>query len=187
MPSFTTALLLVGLWASAFARRDGPVNGPRREHQPPAATKAAPPSAFRYRKVRTLDLTGANPRDSIVLTATGARADSLAVSMTFYVGGRVAHRERWPGADELYEEDLTKHTSATLVTFMTRRLDDILARVKRQPIDAELVQQMGDAALLGRIRPRPTHQIVLSYSFESSTFLVWHAARKQLVVFMECC
>ena len=140
-----------------------------------------------YRSSRTLDITAANPRDSIVLTAVGRRADSLAITMTFYVDGVAKHRQRWTSEDELSEVDSLRKSPVKLATFLRTRLDDILKQVKREPINREQVQHMGDAAVLRRIVPRPTQQIVLSFAFETSTFLVWDATRRRLVVFMECC
>ncbi len=140
-----------------------------------------------YRESRLLDITGANPRDSIVLSALGRRADSLAITMTFYVGGVVTHRQRWTSEDELYDADSLRTSPARVTAFMRHRLDDILAMVKREAINREQVRHMGDGAVLRRIVPRPTHQVVLSFAFETSTFLVWDPARRRLVVFMECC
>ncbi|MEQ1690582.1 MAG: hypothetical protein ABMA00_04815 [Gemmatimonas sp.] len=140
-----------------------------------------------YRKSRALEITGANPRDSVVLTALGKRADSLSISMAFYVGGVVKHRQRWPSEDELYDNDELKKSPAKLNAFMRRRLDDILTMVKRDTIDRELVKHMGDEAMLRRIAPRPTHQVMFSFAFETSTFLVWDPVRRRLRVFMECC
>lgn len=140
-----------------------------------------------YRRSRAIDLTGSNARDSIVLVATGKRADSLTISMTFYVGGAVAHRQRWTSDDELSDVDSLRSSPAKLATFMRRRLDTILSLVKREPINREQVKHMGDAALLKKIVPAPTHQIALSFGFENSLYFVWDAAKRQLVLFMECC
>ena len=150
-------------------------------------TRPQPAGAEWYRRSRTLDITAANPRDSIVLTAVGRRADSLAISMAFYVDGVVKHRQRWTSEDELSEVDSLRASSEKLAAFMRTRLDDILTLVKREPINREQVRHMGDAAVLRRIVPRPTRQIVLSFAFETSTFLAWDPVRRRLVVFMECC
>lgn len=140
-----------------------------------------------YRRSRTLDITGADPRDSVVLSATGPRADRLAIEMTFFVGGAVAYRQRWTSDDELSDAESLRASPARLATFMRSRLDTVLTLVKRERINREQVAHMGDAAMLRRITPRPTHQIVLSFAFETSVFLVWDPARRKLSVFMECC
>jgi hypothetical protein len=152
-----------------------------------SSTAQAPVTTMWYRKSRTLEITGANPRDSIVLTALGKRADSLAISMTFYVGGIAKHRQRWTSEDELYENEELKKSPAKLNAFMRTRLDDILKMVTRDTINHEQVKHMGDEALLRRIVPRPTHHVMFSFAFETSTFLVWDPARRRLIVYMECC
>lgn len=151
--------------------------------QPPVA----PPSAAWYRRSRALDVTGANPKDSIVLTATGKRADSLSIMMTLFVGGAVIHRERWTSEDELYDTEALRGTPDQLERLMRTRLDTALALVQRQPINREQVKHMGDEAALRKIVPRPTHQIMLSFGFENSLFMAWDPARRKLVTFMECC
>jgi hypothetical protein len=151
--------------------------------QPPASST---PATW-YRGSRRVDLTGANARDSVVLVATGTRADSLAITMTLFVSGAVAHVERWTSADELSDVPPTRQVSASTTRFMRARLDTILTLVKRQPINREQVANMGDVALLRQIAPRPTHQIMVSYGFENSLFLVWDPRRRQMRVFMECC
>jgi len=151
-----------------------------------AQVASSPPSAF-YRRSRTFDLTGSNPRDSVVLVATGKRADSLAIVMTFHVGGVVVHRQRWTSEDELYDVDSLEGNPAKLAAFMRPRLDEVLASVKRQLIDPELVKHMGDEAVLRAIKPRPTHHIMYSFAFETSTFLAWDPVKRKMVVFMECC
>ncbi|MBL0170374.1 MAG: hypothetical protein IPP90_06500 [Gemmatimonadaceae bacterium] len=150
---------------------------------PPAQPTAAP----WYRRSRSMELTGGNPRDSVVLTATGKRPDSLAIAMTFYVAGAVAHRQRWTSEDELYDVDSLRASPTKLAAFMRSRLDSVLTSVKREPINGELVANMGDEAVLRKIVPRPTRQIMFSFAFETSVFLVWDPARRRLVVFMECC
>lgn len=140
-----------------------------------------------YRRSRALDITGANPRDSIVLTATGKRADSLAISMSFYVNGTLVHRQRWTSEDELADADSLRRSPTKLATFMRGRLDEVLSMAKREKINAEQVKHMGDAALLAKITPKPTHQIALSFGFENSLYFVWNAATRKLVLFMECC
>lgn len=150
--------------------------------QAPAATGGA-----WYRRSRTLDITGANPRDSIVLTASGKRADSLAIAMTFYVSGSVVHLQRWASEDELADADELRKSPARLATFLRARLDTVLTLVKRERINTEQVQHMGDAALLKKIRPAPTHQIALSFGYENSLYFAWNAAVRRLVLFMECC
>ncbi len=156
-----------------------------RAHATVAQSTAA--QRFPYRRARTIDLTGANPRDSIVLTAAGKRADSLAITMTFYVNGLVAHQQRWTSEDEMNDIDAIRNSPPKLAAFMTKRLDDALLGVKRQPINREQVEHMGDAAALKKMSPSPTHQIMLSFGYENSIFMVWNAARKRMFVFMECC
>ena len=151
------------------------------------APAQAPQSPPFYRQAHAVDLTGSNPGDSVVLTATGKRADSLAIVMTFYVAGAVAHRQRWTSEDELSDADSLRKSPAKLSAFMRTRLDGALMSVKREPINREQVQHMGDEALLRRIVPRPTHQIALSFGYENSLYFVCNPARRQLVVFMECC
>ncbi len=140
-----------------------------------------------YRRSRTIDLTGASLSDSIVLLATGKKIDSLAISMTFYVGGKVVHVQRWTSEDELYDTDSLRKSPAKLQSYLRGRLDEVIKGVKRERINREQVQHMGDVALLKRIVPPPTHQVVLSYAFETSAFFAWDATKKKLVVFMECC
>lgn len=153
-----------------------------------SSAKPAPNAQrFTYRRSRELDITGANPRDSIVLTATGPRADSVSIAMTFYASGVVVHRQRWTSDDELFDEDSLRARPEQLNAFMRKRLDTVLALVKRQPINREQVKHMGDEAVLRAITPRPTHQIMLSFGFESSMFFTWDAVRRKLVLFMECC
>lgn len=155
----------------------------RAQASAPATTTTAP---F-YRRSRTFDLTGSNPSDSVVLVATGKRADSLTIVMTFHVGGVVVHRQKWTSEDELYDADSLKKSPAKTATFMRKRLDDVLASVKRQPIDPELTKHMGDEAVLRAIKPRPTTHVMYSFAFETSTFLVWDPVKRKLVVYMECC
>lgn len=154
--------------------------------QPSASGTTAPPGPW-YRRSRTLDITGANPRDSVVLTATGTRADRLAIVMTFYASGSAVYRQRWTSEDELYDADSIRASEPRAAAFMRARLDTVLTLVKRQRIDREQVSHMGDEAALRRIVPRPTHQVVLSFAFESSVFLAWDPKRRTMVVFMECC
>ena len=154
----------------------------------PALTREQPAGAAPwYRRSRTLDITGTNPSDSVVLTATGPRPDKLSIEAAFFVGGTAVHRQRWTSEDELYEADSLRRSPARLAAFMRTRLDTVLTLVKRERINREQVQHMGDAAMLRRITPRPTHQVVLSFAFETSVFLAWDPTRRRMVVFMECC
>jgi hypothetical protein len=57
---------------------------------------------------------GANTKDSIVLTATVTRADSLWIVMTVFASGLVVHRQRWTSADELYDVDSVLGSPAKL-------------------------------------------------------------------------
>lgn len=140
-----------------------------------------------YRKARAVDLTGTNPRDSVVLVASGKRADSLAISMTFYVNGVVVHRQPWTSEDELADADSLRKSPSKLNAYMRMRLDAALTTVKREKINAEQVQHMGDVAALRKITPKPTHQIALSFGFENSLYFVWDPVRRKMVLFMECC
>lgn len=140
-----------------------------------------------YRRSRALDITGTNPSDSIVLTATGKRADSLAITLQFYVDGSVVHRQRWTSEDELADADSLRKSPARLASFMRTRLDEVVRHVKRERINAEQVQHMGDAALLKKMRQAPTHQIALSFGNENSLYFVWNAATRRMELFMECC
>lgn len=140
-----------------------------------------------YQRSRVLDLTGANPRDSVVLSADGTRSDSLAIAARFFVEGVEVYAQRWTSADELYEADSLRNSPAAMDTFMRARLDDILGHIKREPINREQVFHMGDEAILQGIVPSPTHQVVLSYAFESSEFLAWDPRARRFVIFMECC
>lgn len=155
----------------------------------PAPSPAAPaaPAAPWYRKARTFDVTGANPQDSVVLTATGPRGNRLAITMTFFAGGAPVYRQRWTGEDELYEHDDVRRSAARLDRFLRTRLDTVLTLLHREPINVEQADHMGDVAMLRRIRPRPTHSIVLSFGYETSVFLVWDPQKRRLAVFMECC
>ena len=112
------------------------------------AQATTPAAAPWYRRARALDLTGANPQDSIVLMATGKRADSLAISMTFYVAGVVVHRQRWTSEDELADKDSLRKAPAKLTAFMRTRLDQVVSAVKREPINREQVSHIGDEAVL---------------------------------------
>jgi hypothetical protein len=155
----------------------------------PSATaqRRAPADAPWYHRARMVDLTGRSPRDSVVLIATGPRADRLRITLTFFVDGQPVHREEWPSEDELYDLDSLRTRPAKLDAFVRTRLDQVLRLVRREPINAEQVRHMGDAAALRSIRPAPTHAVVYSFAFESSVFLAWDAARRRMVVFMECC
>lgn len=151
-----------------------------------AGTTSAQAAPF-YRRSHSLDITGTNPRDSIVLVATGARADKLAIAMTFFVNGAVAHVQRWTSADALADDALLKEPPAKVGMYLRAALDATLAQTKREPINAEQVQHMGDAALLKRITPRPTHQLALSFGVENTLYFVWNPTKRKLELFMECC
>lgn len=173
MPTRPLALAVLLTLASALpARVDG---------------RAQPDPVPWYRKSRPFNVTGSNPQDSVVLTATGPRGDKLAISMTFYAGGAPVYRQRWTSEDELYEADSLRRSRARLDKFMRQRLDTVLVLLHREPINPDQADHMGDVAMLRRIRPRPTHSIVLSFAYETSVFLVWDPSRKRLAVFMECC
>jgi hypothetical protein len=152
-----------------------------------AATAATPVATPWYRRARALELTGRNPRDSVVLTATGKRADSLAISMAFYVSGTLVHRQTWTSEDELADADALRTSPTKLAAFMRGRLDAVLGMVKREKINAEQVTHMGDGAVLKKIVPPPTHQIALSFGFENSLYFVWNPTTRKLMLFMECC
>jgi hypothetical protein len=152
-----------------------------------SAQTTSPAASPWYRRSRTLDITGSNPRDSIVLTATGKRGDSLAIAMTFYVAGSMVHRQKWTSEDELADADSLRASPARLAAFMRERLDTVLLLVKRERINAEQVRHMGDVTLLGKIVPAPTHQISLSFGFENSLYFVWNTTSRRLTLFMECC
>lgn len=151
-----------------------------------ASAPAAAQQPF-YRKSHLLDITGKNPRDSIVLVATGPRAERLKIAMTFYVNGAVAHVQQWGSGDELDGQDSLKSNATKLSAYMRSRLDATLAQTQRGPINAEQVQHMGDAALLKRITPRPTHQLALSFGVENTLYFVWNPTKRKLELFMECC
>jgi hypothetical protein len=150
-----------------------------------APTQTAPPAW--YRRSRALEITGSNPRDSVVLVANGRRPDSLSIEITFFVSGIAVYRRTWTSADDFADEDARPRSAAALAAFMRARLDTVVALVKRQPINREQVSHVGDEALLRTIAPRPTHQLMLSFGVENTEFLVWNPTRRTLVVFMECC
>ena len=135
-----------------------------------------------------LDLTGDGKADSVRLDATGARPDSLDISLVLVVDGREAHRERWGSSYELTLLDSAARERARLDSVLRARLDRVLESVTVQRLDAPGVRLMAeDTAVLARIDPRPTQRVSFSYGYESTTRLVWDASREQFVRLWSCC
>jgi hypothetical protein len=143
-----------------------------------------------YQRTRQIDLTGANSRDSVVLVAHGTRPESLLVTLTFYVGGSVAHEEKWRSDYEMVDLDVADTVPRGVTRFMQASFDSIIGWVKRERLDTvarEDLRLMGDSLALKSLPQRPTHWVTFGYGYETAVFMVWYAQRRRLVVVMTCC
>jgi hypothetical protein len=146
-----------------------------------------PPQPW-YRRARAVDLTGDGQADSVRLEALGPRADSLRITLSFFVEGEEKHQERWGSSYELALLDSSARIDPGVDVVLRAKLDSVLASVVVQRLDAPGVRLMAeDTAVLARLDPRPTHRVSFSYGYETTTRLVWDAPRKQFVRLWSCC
>ncbi len=167
------AVLLV-IAQSACQQRDG-----QSVQQQLAAS--APSETVRYRAVRVLDLTGDGRPDSVILTASGHRSDSLSVVLVFVVDSGEAYRHTWPSAYELVDPDLPDTTQASVDRYVRGRLDQILQGVHTEPLDTTTLLELGDSSALRGLKPPPALQVMYAYGYESGLWLGWDARTKRFV------
>ena len=135
-----------------------------------------------------MDLDGDARPDTALLTAIGARADSLEISLDLVIDGEVRHREQWQSGYELIDVDSNYRVSPGLDRYIRDRLDSALASVKVEPLDTATITLLGeDPDVHKRIVPRPTNQISLSYGYETAMALVWDATARRLIRLWYCC
>jgi hypothetical protein len=180
----------IGIGCSApESARDARDSGVARE--PAAAPIASAPDSAAgawYDRTRMLDLTGDRQPDSARLVATGSRADSLQIALTFVVAGEVKHRESWGSSYELMLLDSLTRGSARAAEILRARLESVLASVVVERLDAPGVRlEAEDSATLARLAPRPAYRISFAYGFESTARLVWDAANARFVRLWSCC
>ena len=150
-----------------------------------AAAIVSPPW---YRSARTLDLTGDGKADSIRLEASGARPDSLGITLTFVVDGEEKHREQWGSSYELALLDSAARAGPGLDMAVRAQLDSVIASVVVQRLDAPGVRLMAeDSALIAPLDPRPTNRVSFAYGYETTVRLVWDAPRQRFVRLWSCC
>lgn len=152
-----------------------------------ASAADVPPSPW-YRRTRALDLTGDGQLDTVRLEASGARPDSLSITLSLVVDGAENDGERWTSADELTLLDSAARARAGIDVVMRAQLDSVLASVLVQRLDAPGVRLMAeDTAVLARLDPRPADRVSFSYGYETTVRLVWDAPRKRFVRLFTCC
>ena len=152
------------------------------------ASVAAIPPALWYRRARPHDLTGDGRADSVRLEASGARPDSLAITLTLVVDGEEKHREEWGSSYELALRDSAARRRPRVDEALRAQLDSVLASVVVQRLDAPGVRLMAeDSAVLARLDERPTHRVSFSYGYETTVRLVWDAPRQRFVRLWSCC
>ena len=135
-----------------------------------------------------LDLTGDGRTDRVRMVATGRRADSLRITLSFLVGGEEQLREQWTSADELAHIDSAARLGPRVEAIVRAALDSALASVVVQRLDAPGVRLMAeDSAVLAGLRPRPTQRVSFSYGYETTVRLVWDAPRERFVRLFSCC
>lgn len=135
-----------------------------------------------------MDLTGDGQPDSARLEATGGRADSSQITLTFVVAGMEKHRESWGSSYELALVDSLVRAGPEGDALLRSRLDSVLASIVVQRVGAPGVRFMAeDSPALVGIEPRPTQRISFSYGFETTVRLVWDAPRQRFVRLWSCC
>jgi hypothetical protein len=173
---------VAALGCPASERVDEPVEELTRE----SAVVAAP--EVWYRRARTLDVTGDGQADNVHLEATGARPDSLGITLSVIVNGQEKHRESWGSSYELALLDSAARVGPRVDTILRAKLDSVLASVVVQRLDAPGVRLMAeDRAVLAGLEPRPTHRVSFSYGYETTVRLVWDAPRGRFVRLWSCC
>ena len=140
-----------------------------------------------YRKSRVLDLTGAGPRDSVVVSAIGTQPDSLHITLRLFVAGKEAYAVGWDSDYELIDVDSLDRRPPRLAMFIRHSLDDVLARVKREPIDWDMVRMRVDSTTLNQFNARPTHQVRIRYGYESTVVLGWDSRSGRFLTLWNCC
>ncbi len=163
-----------------------PADAPQAEQVPQSAAVAA--AAPWYSRVRTIDLTGDGRADSARLEATGARPDSLRITLSLLVNGHEKHRETWGSSYELALVDSGARVSPSVSAVVRAKLDSVLASLVVQRLDEPGVKLMAeDSAALAGLEPRPTHRVSFSYGYETTVRLVWDAPRERFVRLWSCC
>jgi hypothetical protein len=188
-----TALFL-GIFAigcsSSDRSREAAADSPRAAATDTTASGAARAdgaSAW-YNSSRAIDLTGDGQPDTVRLVASGARTDSLQITLSMLVGGEEKHRESWGSSYELDLLDSTMRTGPRAEGILRAKLDSVLASVVVEPLSAPGVRVMAeDSATLAGLDPRPTHRVSFSYGYESTSRLVWDAPRARFVRLWSCC
>ena len=174
--------MIAALGCPPGATTDEPARDTTRE-----SVAAVPPPPW-YRRARALDLTGDGQADSVRLEASGARPDSLEITLSFLVDGEEKHRERWGSSYELALLDSAARLRPGVDVVLRAQLDSVLASVVVQRLDAPGVKLMAeDTVALARLDPRPTHRVSFAYGYETTTRLVWDAPRERFVRLWSCC
>ena len=141
-----------------------------------------------YHRTVARDLNGDSRLDSAILAAVGPRSDSLAVSLTLFVDGQEAYKEEWDSSYELVDVADSLRVPPRRDDYIRERLDAALARIRTGPLDTASARLLGDGqSALDTIMPRPTVQLTLSYGYESTVALVWHAPTRRFAVLWTCC
>ena len=146
-----------------------------------------PQSSPWYRKSRLLDLTGAGPRDSVVVSASGTQPDSLHITLKLFVDGKEAYAVGWDSDYELIDVDSLDRKPPRLANFIRHSLDGVLGRVKREPLGLDMVRMRGDSTTLKHFTTLPTHEVRISYGYESTVVLAWDPNSQRFLALWGCC
>jgi hypothetical protein len=141
-----------------------------------------------YQNARVLDLTGDGQADSVQLTATGTRPDSLQLTLSILVDGEEKHREVWGSGYELALLDSASRTRPDVDSILRGQLDSVLASVIfRRLGDTGMRLMAEDSSALAGTEPRPTHGVSFAYGYETTVRLAWVDSRRRYVRLWSCC
>lgn len=151
----------------------------------------APADVPWYAQTLVRDLTGDGIADTTVLIARGPRPDSSGVVLTIHVDGRPAFEERWDTPYELIDPPDSVRTAADRERFLRARFARVLSELSLSPLDTGSLSVMeedaAERAALDSITPRPTHQVMLAYGYETVIALFWDPVRRRFVSHFICC
>lgn len=146
-------------------------------------------SADWYRRSLARDFTSDQRTDSIVVSATGSRSDSLLVELSIFVDKQKAFSAQWQSQEELLDLTAPFTRPPRSDSVVRAHLDGILADLRYGPLDTGSVRALGDTAVLALVKRtgKLPSELTFSFGYESSYGLVWDPATRQFLIAYSCC
>ncbi len=138
-----------------------------------------------YRHAVGRELTGDGRADSIMIRAWGPRYDSLRIVLSILVDGQEAYSTTWDSDYELIGAELIRGNPAN-DSLVRARLAATLKGVTREPLQKDDFRP-SDYRAAAPIVEKASHQVSVTWGYESHQSLVWDSTSRQFLPFFSCC